>query len=649
MLQLKDIHFSIGDLKLLNGVEWSIPKGKRNGLLGPNGAGKTTLLRIISGEIEPDKGHVLKPKKYNIGYLPQEEVDVKGGILLNSVMKSCEEIHTLERKITDLHDILDSNHQPNDRLLKQLGEYEQKYEAAGGYNLENRARAVLSGLGFEKKDLNRCFSEFSGGWRMRAHLARILLQEPDLLLLDEPSNHLDLPSLEWLEQYLLEFSGTIVIVSHDRFFIDQLVQNIYELNHGKLDYYAGNYSYYEKEKKKREELLEKKIENQKSEISRQEEFIQRFRYKKTRAAQVQSRIKKLEKMERIEKPSRVKKVSFNLSAGVRSYKDVLKIKDLYFKYHKDWILEGLNLHVLRGDKIALVGENGAGKTTLTRLIAGKLKPQKGTIELGKRTHIGYYAQHQAFDLNDKAAVFEEVADSVSTNNILKIREALGLFQFSGDDVNKNISVLSGGEKARISLVKILLSDVNFLIMDEPTNHLDIMSLEALEEALKNYNGTLMVISHDRFFLDKLVSRVVEIKDKKINQFIGNYSYYLEKRTLGQESNKKSVLKKDNKMKVKKIKTKEQKREEAEKRQRISKERNRLEIAINDKEEKIERLEDRKKEIENLFCLKETHKNGKYVASLQKELGEIKKELKELYNVWEEKKTSLEQLLKQSRI
>ncbi len=649
MLQLKDIHFSIGDLKLLNGVEWSIPKGKRNGLLGPNGAGKTTLLRIISGEIEPDKGHVLKPKKYNIGYLPQEEVDVKGGILLNSVMKSCEEIHTLERKITDLHDILDSNHQPNDRLLKQLGEYEQKYEAAGGYNLENRARAVLSGLGFEKKDLNRCFSEFSGGWRMRAHLARILLQEPDLLLLDEPSNHLDLPSLEWLEQYLLEFSGTIVIVSHDRFFIDQLVQNIYELNHGKLDYYAGNYSYYEKEKKKREELLEKKIENQKSEISRQEEFIQRFRYKKTRAAQVQSRIKKLEKMERIEKPSRVKKVSFNLSAGVKSYKDVLKIKDLYFKYHKDWILEGLNLHVLRGDKIALVGENGAGKTTLTRLIAGKLKPQKGTIELGKRTHIGYYAQHQAFDLNDKAAVFEEVADSVSTNNILKIREALGLFQFSGDDVNKNISVLSGGEKARISLVKILLSDVNFLIMDEPTNHLDIMSLEALEEALKNYNGTLMVISHDRFFLDKLVSRVVEIKDKKINQFIGNYSYYLEKRTLGQESNKKSVLKKDNKMKVKKIKTKEQKREEAEKRQRISKERNRLEIAINDKEEKIERLEDRKKEIENLFCLKETHKNGKYVASLQKELGEIKKELKELYNVWEEKKTSLEQLLKQSRI
>lgn len=649
MLQLKDIHFSIGDLKLLNGVEWSIPKGKRNGLLGPNGAGKTTLLRIISGEIEPDKGHVLKPKKYNIGYLPQEEVDVKGGILLNSVMKSCEEIHTLERKITDLHDILDSNHQPNDRLLKQLGEYEQKYEAAGGYNLENRARAVLSGLGFEKKDLNRCFSEFSGGWRMRAHLARILLQEPDLLLLDEPSNHLDLPSLEWLEQYLLEFSGTIVIVSHDRFFIDQLVQNIYELNHGKLDYYAGNYSYYEKEKKKREELLEKKIENQKSEISRQEEFIQRFRYKKTRAAQVQSRIKKLEKMERIEKPSRVKKVSFNLSVGVKSYKDVLKVKDLYFKYHKDWILEGLNLHVLRGDKIALVGENGAGKTTLTRLIAGKLKPQKGTIELGKRTHIGYYAQHQAFDLNDKAAVFEEVADSVSTNNILKIREALGLFQFSGDDVNKNISVLSGGEKARISLVKILLSDVNFLIMDEPTNHLDIMSLEALEEALKNYNGTLMVISHDRFFLDKLVSRVVEIKDKKIKQFIGNYSYYLEKRTLGQESNKKSVLKKDNKMKVKKIKTKEQKREEAEKRQRISKERNRLEIAINDKEEKIERLEDRKKEIENPFCLKETHKNGKYVASLQKELGEIKKELKELYNVWEEKKTSLEQLLKQSRI
>jgi len=647
MLQVKDIYYSIGDLVLLKGVEWALPRGKRNALVGPNGSGKTTLLRIMMGEIEPDRGCILKPKKYNIGYLPQEEIDVGGGgeVLLDSVMKSCEEIHALDRKISELHDILDSNPKQNDRLLEKLGEVEQRYEALGGYNLESRAKAVLSGLGYEEKDLNKRLSEFSGGWRMRVHLARILLQKPDLLLLDEPTNHLDLPSLEWLEQYLLDFSGTIVIVSHDRFFIDRLVQNIYELNHGQLEYYAGNYSYYEKEKKKREQLLEEKWENQKSEIAKQEEFIQKFRYKKSRAAQVQSRIKQLEKKERIKKPLSAQKMSFHLEVGVKSYKDVLVLKDIGFKYDEEWVLEGLNLHICRGDRIALVGKNGAGKTTLTRLIAGKLKPQKGCIEFGKRTHIGYYAQHQAFDLNANASIFEEVADSVSTDNIPKIREALGLFQFTGDDVHKKIGVLSGGEKARVSLVKILLSKVNFLVMDEPTNHLDMMSLEALEEALKTYNGTLMVISHDRFFLDKLVTRVIEIKNKKINEYIGNYSYYLEKRISGSVSSQCSALRQDKSLNGKGRKSKEQKRKEAEKRQIISKERKKLEREINGIEEGIEHLESRKKEIENIFCFKETHKNGQYVASLQKELGEIEKDLEEYYHIWEEKRTSLEELLK----
>jgi len=646
MLQVKDIHYSIGDLELLKGVNWSIPRGKRNALLGPNGSGKTTLLRIIVGEIIPDKGCILKPKKYNIGYLPQEEIEFQGGVLLDSVMESCEEIRSLERKIKNLHELLDSDPRPNQRLLEQLGEYEQSYEAKGGYQLESRARAVLSGLGFKDKDLNRPLSEFSGGWRMRAHLARILLQDPDLLLLDEPSNHLDLSSLEWLEQYLFDFSGTMVIVSHDRYFIDQLVQNIYELNRGKLDHYAGNYSFYQKEKKRREKALEKKWENQKLEIARQKEFIQRFRYKKTRAAQVQSRIKKLKKMEKMEKPSQSRKMTFHLKVGVKSYKDVLKIKDLYFKYNKEWVLEGINLHVCRGDRVALVGENGAGKTTLTRIIAGKLRPQKGSIESGKRTRIGYYAQHQAFDLNPKLSVFEEVAESVATNNIPQIREALGLFQFRGDDVNKKIGILSGGEKARVSLVKILLSEVNFLIMDEPTNHLDLKSLEALEEALKTYDGALVIISHDRFFLDKLVHRVVEIKDKRLHEYAGNYSYYLEKRTRFDESNQESFSQ-EKQLRTNKKKTKEQKRIEAEKRQIISKKRNKLESEIQASEERIEDLEKRKKEIEEIFCLNETHKNGQYVASLQKELGEIGKELDELYGIWEEKKSDLECLLKKS--
>lgn len=650
MLQVKDIHYSIGDLKLLKGVDWSIPRGKRNALIGPNGSGKTTLLKIINSEIKPDKGRIIKPKKYNIGYLPQEEIDIEGGILLDSVIKARKEVYFLGEKIKELHNKLDSQSQPNEHSLKQLGECEQSFEALGGYKLESQAKAVLSGLGFKERHFERHLSEFSGGWQMRVHLARILIQNPDLLLLDEPTNHLDLPSLEWLEQYLLDFSGTLVIVSHDRFFIDRLAENIYELNRGQLDYYAGNYSYYEKEKKKREEQLRKKWENQQSEIRRQEEFIRKYRYKKDRAAQVQSRIKHLKKMEKIEIPSEENKLSFDLRIGEKSYKDVLIIKNLFFKYDQDWVLEDVNLHVCRGDKIALVGENGAGKTTLARLIAGKLNPQKGTIEWGKRTKIGYYAQQQAFELDLKASVFEEVVRSVSAENIPRIREALGIFQFRGDDIEKKISVLSGGEKARVSLVKLLLSEVNFLIMDEPTNHLDPSSLEALEEALKSYPGTLMVISHDRYFLDKLVTRVVEIKDKKINEYVGDYSYYLEKRTSLSESFYSAApedQEEKNKASRSKRKTKEQKRIEAEKRQEISRERNQLETEISNLEERIENLEERKKEIEDIFCLTETHRNGRYVVSLQKELGQIEKELKELYSIWEKKKSSLDELLKET--
>ncbi|MBD3414123.1 MAG: ATP-binding cassette domain-containing protein [Candidatus Aminicenantes bacterium] len=642
MIQIKDIHYSIGDLDLLKGVEWSVPNKKTSALIGSNGSGKTTLLKIITGEIMPDKGRILKPKKYNIGYLPQEEIEVKGGPLLDSVLQACKEIYSLQNKITEYHHILDSNPHPSDKMLKQLGEYEHRYQALGGYNLENQAKAILSGLGFSDGDWNRPLSEFSGGWRMRVHLARILLKQPDLLLLDEPTNHLDLSSLEWLEQYLINFSGTVVMVSHDRFFMDRLARHIFELNKGLLDHYIGNYSDYEVEKKEKNQLKRKKWEDQEAEIKRQKEFIQKYRYQKKRAAQVQSRIKALKKVQRVEKPSFETKMSFDLKVKEKSYKDVLKIKDLYFKYDQEWVLEDVHLHVCRGDKIALVGDNGAGKTTLTRLINGELRPQQGSIELGKRTKIGYYVQHQAFDLDLKASVFEEVSRSVWTDNIPRIRGALGLFHFRGDDVDKKISVLSGGEKARVSLVKLLLSEANFLIMDEPTNHLDLKSLKALEEALLSYQGTLIAISHDRFFLDRLVNRVVEIKDKKIHEYKGNYSYYLKKRDSKTETD--SSESQEPKEITKKRKSKLRKKREAEERQKISKQRNLLETEISHIEERIENLEQRKKEIEDVFCLNETHKDGMYVGSLQKELGQIEKELREWYTLWEDKKRLLEELL-----
>lgn len=640
MLQIRNLSFSFGERFILRDANWIINPGKRVALIGPNGAGKTTLLRILTGENELQGGTILKPKEYRIGYLPQEEITLEQGSVLQCVLEGHRQVMELEEEIFAIHQAMDAGGEDND-LLSRLGVKELQYDALGGYQLETTAKALLSGLGFRTADFHRPLSDFSGGWRMRAYLARLLAQNPDLLLLDEPTNHLDFPSLEWLEQYLLKFPGSMIIVSHDRFFIDRLAQEITELDRGKLTHYPGNYHFYEQQKQLNEDLLLKRWEQVRAERERQQKFIDRFRYKATKAAQVQSRIKQLDKLQEVELPPPPRRFQFQISVPVHSFKDVLQIEDLSFRYDQDWVLQDISLQLYRGEKLALVGVNGAGKTTLTRLIFGQLAPQQGSLKIGERTSIGYYAQHQVDTLNLDATAFEEVAGASAKAYETKVRDVLGMFQFTGDEVYKPIRVLSGGEKARVSLAKILVSPVNFLIMDEPTNHLDLASKEALENALLHYDGTLLLISHDRYFLDKLVHRVIEIRDKQLYEYAGNYSYYLQRREQeaeeAVESEEKAPLSLGKK-------SKEQKRQEAEARQAISKERNRLQQEIKACEKQILALEKQKAEIEALMAVPDTYRDGELAASVQRDYRKVKEDLEALVAKWEKAQIAYEELL-----
>ena len=650
MLQLKAIDYTIADRILLDEVEWVINPGRRVALVGPNGAGKTTLLRILVGELQPADGTILKPKGYRIGMLPQEEPAVGMGTVLDTVLEGRGEVLEIEHEMHRLQHALAAGDGDQAANLEKLGQLQERFGRLDGYRLEAEAKAVLFGLGFTDEDLHRPMRDLSGGWRMRVHLSRLLLQSPDLLLLDEPTNHLDIPSLEWLERYLRNFTGALVIVSHDRYFIDRLAQEIIELERGRLTRFVGNYRHYEAEKERLKEDLLKRIEAQQAERQRLQRFIDRFRYKASKAAQVQSRVKMLEKMEKLEAHKEREAIRFAIRVDMASYKEVLTVRDLYFRYDRDWVLSGLDLDVFRGEKIALVGINGAGKTTFTRLICGELTPQKGRIGLGERVTTGYYAQHQVDALDLSRSVMQEVEAAAAPGHRARLRDILGVFQFSGDSVDKRVGVLSGGEKARVSLAKILLSPVNFLIMDEPTNHLDIGSREALEHALRDYDGTLLLISHDRYFLDSLVTKVIELKDGRLRVYEGNYTDYLRRREnavavpeppAAGPSTATDEVSADG---APARKSKDQKRREAEARQRISGERKRLEKRIAEMESRIERLEARQTELETLMADPATYGDGDRVKQLQKEHGENIAALETTLHDWEAAQAELETLL-----
>lgn len=644
MIYIKNLFYSVGDRNLLNGLDWVIKPNKRIGLIGPNGAGKTTFFKLLTKQIESTSGEILIPKGTSIGYLPQEEIQFEPKSILDIVLEGHEEItliedemHSMQSRLKEKHDI---------KLIEQFGKLQDRYNLLGGFQLEASAKKVLSGLGFSEESFDRSIYEFSGGWRMRVHLARLLLQKPDFLLMDEPTNHLDLHSLEWLEEYLLTFPSTIILISHDRLFLNRLANEIAELDNGRIFTYAGNYNYYEIKKKEQEEQLLKQFESQKAERERLQKFIERFRYKATKAAQVQSRVKILEKMDVIEIPEKTSKFTFNIKADIKSFNDVLTINDISFSYDKTPLFNHFDFTVVRGEKIALVGNNGEGKTTLTKLINGNLKPLDGLLKLGQNVTIGYYAQHQTDALDINKSIFEEVEITAATSFRTRLRDILGLFRFHGDDIFKPIKVLSGGEKARVSLAKILLSPCNFLIMDEPTNHLDMASKEALEIALQGYDGTLMIISHDRYFLDRLVSRVIELKGQKLYDYPGNYSYYLEKRkllTVTEEAfNHVSSqgVPAENALRKKK----EQKRLEAEARKSISKERSALLERIEAIELQLDETVKKKIEMDTMLSDPLTYNNPEKIKILKIEYSQLENLIINLENEWEEKHARLENLL-----
>ncbi|SDN00127.1 ATP-binding cassette, subfamily F, member 3 [Daejeonella rubra] len=528
MIAINNLTFEIGARALYDEANWHIKPGEKIGLIGANGTGKTTLLKIIVGDYAATSGTISMAKDIKIGYLNQDLLSYQSDkSILHVAMEAFERQNQLHTEIEALLKKLETEY--TDDLLHKLSDKQNEFEALDGYSIEYRAHEIMAGLGFSEVDTQRTLSEFSGGWRMRVMLARILLQSPDILLLDEPTNHLDLPSIKWLETYLQAFEGAIVIVSHDRYFLDRVVKKIVESRKGKLIPYAGNYSFYVEEKGLREEIQSGQFKNQQAKIKQEERLIERFRAKASKAKMAQSRIKALEKMERVDdvdddNPS----VNFSFKFSKQSGRHVIRIEDMTKAYPGVPIVKNATATIEKGDKIALIGANGRGKSTVLKIIAGADKNNfTGMCETGHNVTQTFFAQHQLEALHLENTLIQELQAFAPKHTETELRSILGCFLFTGDDVFKKIKVLSGGEKSRVALAKALTADANFLILDEPTNHLDIASVNILISALNQYEGTFIVVSHDRYMLDNVANKIWFIEDQEIKEYPGTYAEYEE--------------------------------------------------------------------------------------------------------------------------
>lgn len=531
MLRLEHISKIYPSGEVLKDVNWEIKPGDRIGLVGVNGAGKSTQLKILAGEIEPTAGEIIRPASLRIAYLTQEfEVDPTRTVREEfwTVFTEANEIQSNLLKVQREMETADP--EELDRLIHQLDRLQRKFEALDGYGLDARIEKILPEMGFVAEDGDRLVSAFSGGWQMRMSLGKILLQEPNILLLDEPTNHLDLETIEWLETYLKSLNTPIVIVSHDREFLDRLCTQIVETERGVSTTYLGNYSTYLEQKALTREMQQSTFERQQKEIEKQQQFVDRFRASATRSTQAKSREKLLDKVERVEAPiSDLRSLHFQFQPAPRSGLEVITIQDLTHTYDDKILFLGANLEIERGDRIAFLGPNGAGKSTLLRFIMGMEEPSDGKVTLGKHNVIpAYFEQNQAEALDLEKTAIETIQYAAPEWKHEEVRNLLGRFLFSGDTVFKKVGALSGGEKARLALAKMLLQPANLLILDEPTNHLDIPAKEMLEDALQNYDGTVIIVSHDRYFISQVANKIVEIRDGELRVYRGNYHYYLEK-------------------------------------------------------------------------------------------------------------------------
>lgn len=657
MIQVNQLNLQYGKKHLFKDVSVRLNPLDRVGLVGVNGTGKSTLLKMMVGDIETDFGVITTAKQATIGYLPQEISSFPmGRSLFEEAQSAFDHLLSLKIKLDQInHQLSEADPESSffANLMKQQGELQQQLDGSDFFQIEAKIEKILTGLGFSQADMSKDCNEFSGGWQMRIMLAKLLLMHPSFLFLDEPTNHLDIESLTWLEEFLQNYTGALVIISHDRAFLDNLTNMTWELSLGNLTVYKGNYSKYVEDKEIRLQVHRAAYNNQQAKIQQTMRFVTRFRAKSTKAKQVQSKLKQLSKMEMIELEDTEKKITFRFPPSAPSGRLAVEAKDVTKSYDDVQVFNGIDLEVNRGDKIAIVGVNGAGKSTLVKILANVIGSDSGEVKNGHNVKTTYFGQHQAKDLSPELSVLQTMETSVTDEKTTtQLRSLLGAFLFSGDDVDKKVMVLSGGEKSRLALAKMIAKPANLMIMDEPTNHLDMMSQEVLQEALSQYDGSIVIVSHNRYFVDSFVNKVLEIKDGKATMYEGNVSYYLEKikkerelaaATTQQQSHNQPAPDRNGANKSGRQSGKEARKIKAKLRQEKSKKLGPIKSKIAKLEKDIEVLEDKKAELESALADPELYQDQDAFAEKSSDFKKTDQRLDRLYRQWEELQADLEEL------